>query len=284
MKFKKRFYILRTLTNMHTGSGEVSLGIVDNMVQRDTVYETPTINSSSLKGALREYCEQEQGLDDKEMTAIFGSKPNSDDNSKNEQGKYRFFNAHLMAMPVRSSTKPFYMATSLMILKHFLSQCSFFEFKGEMVDQIQNFCSRVKEPERSRPIVFEPGDGAEKDKETIALEDYEAVIFRDSDSQIKTGIDFMTDLLKSGLALFHDDDFKELCKNLPVIARNNLENGESKNLWYEEIVPHHSLFYTIILKQEGQDIFDYDFHNNLVQIGAGATIGYGYTKFERHMV
>jgi CRISPR-associated protein Cmr4 len=254
------------------------------MVQRDTVYETPTINSSSLKGALREYCEQEQGLDDDKITTMFGSKPNSDDNSRNEQGKYRFFNAHLLAMPVRSSTRPFFMATSLMVLKHFLSQCSFFDLDGEMVDMINTVCNKVKKPEKGRPIVFDVEETREKQKKTIILEDYEAEVTGEPDNQMKAGIEYMTKLLQTGIALFHDDDFKELCRNLPVIARNILENGESKNLWYEEVVPHHSLFYTIILKQEGQGIFDYDFNNNVVQIGAGATIGYGYTRFERHML
>jgi CRISPR-associated protein Cmr4 len=281
MKFEKRLYIIRTLTNMHPGSGEVSSGIVDNMVQRDAVYDTPTINSSSLKGALREYCEQEQGLDHDMIKNIFGSKPNSDDNSRNEQGKYRFFNAHLLAMPVRSSTRPFFMATSLMSLQHFLSQCSFFDLAGDMVHTIKSLCSKVKKPEKGRPFVFDAGETVEKQKKVVILEDYEAELINDTDDELKAAIEYVRQFLHDNIALFHDDDFKELCRNLPVIARNNLENGESKNLWYEEVVPHHSIFYTIILKQGGPDICDYDFNNRVVQIGAGATIGYGYTRFER---
>lgn len=268
---------------MHTGSGDVSVSIVDNMVQRDMVYETPVIHSSSLKGALREYLEQEIKLEDEKITAIFGSKPHMDDNNRSEQGKYRFFNAHLLAMPVRSNTRPFYMATSPMILQHFLSQCSFFELEGKMVNNIESFCNTVPQPGKGSPLVFDTGETAEQQKSYIILEDYEAEIIRKPDDSLKAGINYMTKLLPPAVALFNDDDIKELCKNLPVIARNNLENGTSKNLWYEEVVPHHSLFYTILLKTEGQDIFDYDFNNNIIQIGAGATIGYGYTKFERHM-
>ena len=155
----------------------------------------------------------------------------------------------------------------------------------DLIDSMINIAEDgIGGPEKGKPIVFDAEGTREKQKKTIILEDYEAEVTRDLDNQIKAGIEYMTKLLQTGIALFHDDDFKELCRNLPVIARNNLENGESKNLWYEEVVPHHSLFYTIILKQEGQSIFDYDFNNNVVQIGAGATIGYGYTRFERHML
>jgi CRISPR-associated protein Cmr4 len=50
--------------------------------------------------------------------------------------------------------------------------------------------------------------------------------------------------LGENILLMHHDDFTDACSdyNLPVIARNNLENGESKNLWYEQIVPHQSRF------------------------------------------
>ncbi len=54
---KKNIYIIDCLTNMHVGSGETNFNIVDNQVQRDSVTEFPTINSSSLKGALRDFAE-----------------------------------------------------------------------------------------------------------------------------------------------------------------------------------------------------------------------------------
>lgn len=79
-----------------------------------------------------------------------------------------------------------------------------------------------------------------------------------------------------------DRDFVSLCSddNLPIIARNVLDNGESKNLWYEQVVPAETVFYTIIDSKGdatlANKIGDKD---ALVQIGANATIGYGYCKF-----
>lgn len=85
-----------------------------------------------------------------------------------------------------------------------------------------------------------------------------------------------------------EDMFKELCSddNLPIIARNVLENGESKNLWYEQVVPAETVFYTII-DDKGDSILASKIAADkkdekktpLIQIGANATIGYGYCKF-----
>lgn len=77
-------------------------------------------------------------------------------------------------------------------------------------------------------------------------------------------------------------EFEERCSddNLPIIARNVLENGESKNLWYEQVVPAETVFYTIIDDKGDRVLADKIVAENaLVQIGANATIGYGYCKF-----
>ena len=86
------------------------------------------------------------------------------------------------------------------------------------------------------------------------------------------------------IVILKEEIFKdEISRRLPVIARNCLENGVSKNLWYEEVVPRESVFYTGIVNSQNTEKFE-DFcrklEDNLIQIGANATIGYGFTKFE----
>ena len=75
------------------------------------------------------------------------------------------------------------------------------------------------------------------------------------------------------------DTFTTYCNDdaLPIIARNCLENGESTNLWYEQVLPSLSVLATVIVtKESGQmDLLN----EKIVQIGANATIGYGYCKF-----
>jgi len=57
-----------------------------------------------------------------------------------------------------------------------------------------------------------------------------------------------------------------------------LDNGESKNLWYEQVLPAETVLYTII--QEDGNVLKDALNGQVVQIGANATIGYGYCKFE----
>lgn len=79
-----------------------------------------------------------------------------------------------------------------------------------------------------------------------------------------------------------NDAFIDLCSddNLPIIARNVLENGESKNLWYEQVLPAEAVLYTLIDGKEDNTLAnELTKENAIVQIGAGATIGYGYCKF-----
>ena len=53
--YNNKAYIIKTKTNLHAGSGDTNFGIVDNQVQRDTISNIPVINSSSLKGAIRDH-------------------------------------------------------------------------------------------------------------------------------------------------------------------------------------------------------------------------------------
>ena len=73
------------------------------------------------------------------------------------------------------------------------------------------------------------------------------------------------------------ENFKQL--DLPVIARNNLENGISKNLWYEEVVPSDSRFtFMIIGPDELMTKLNEVITETTVQIGANASVGYGFCK------
>ena len=72
-------------------------------------------------------------------------------------------------------------------------------------------------------------------------------------------------------------EFSELCNNdnLPIIARNAL--GVNTNLWYEQVVPSETIFYAII--QEPNSALKDCMNGKIIQIGANATIGYGYCEF-----
>lgn len=75
-----------------------------------------------------------------------------------------------------------------------------------------------------------------------------------------------------------NEDFEQL----PVIARNKLDNGESKNLWYEEVVPAESRFVFFVSYDEKDEKIFKEFNKiieeRVIQIGANGSIGYGFCK------
>lgn len=74
--------------------------------------------------------------------------------------------------------------------------------------------------------------------------------------------------------------FKTISEELPVVARNYLDNGESQNLWYEEFVPRESVFGLVVqASTEDLSIFNKIVNNKVIQIGGNATVGYGYCLF-----
>lgn len=90
-----------------------------------------------------------------------------------------------------------------------------------------------------------------------------------------------------GRKFLKTDAFSTKCNNLnlPIIARNVLDNGESKNLWYEQVVPAETIFYAITQEPEPDRTKDEKclseyINDKIIQIGANATIGYGYCLFK----
>lgn len=268
---------ITALSNMHVGSGDINFGVVDKLVQKDVVTDLPTINSSSLKGALREFFEKEMEKYDLARFA-FGPSPRDVQPGGGHQGEgnYTFFGANLLSVPVRSNSRPFFRATSPILLTQFLSDIETFGIKINASSNIQRFLKKIN-PTKEHPLIFE-NLSAE-----VVLEGLEAV-YCELDSK---NMDSLKSILGDNIAIFHHDGLKELCDELPVVARNNLENGISRNLWYEEVVPRQSLFYFILgtpQSDETKEMYS-EFLNglegNLVQIGANASIGYGFTKIDK---
>ena len=265
---KRDLYTITTLSNLHVGSGDINFDIIDNQVQRDAITTLPTIHSSSLKGAFRE-----ASGEGNYTNYIFG--PDNSSNDSHQTGAFHFFEASLLARPVRSNKKPYFMATSVGVIENFLEFLEDFEMKIDAeVKSALKALSSVK-VEEGKPLIFEKLDG-------VILEDSEA-------SSKVLDVSALEAFLGKNLALFADEDFKAL--TLPVLARNYLEDGVSKNLWYEEVVPKKSKFYFAIAKptnldeadkQEKLDAFEKRFDNSShVQFGGNKSIGYGYSKVEK---
>lgn len=267
---KTALYTIQTLTNLHVGSGDANFDIIDNQVQRDAITTLPNINSSSLKGAFREHFTQfdANGM----IQYVFGPEASSDEN--HQTGAYSFFEAKLLTRPLRSNVKYFFNATTPPLIKEFLLSIEMFNITIESeLKSALTALSNLK-VETKKPLVFE-------DIKNVILEDLQAQFQQFDTSKLSS-------FLGKDLALLNEKDFKELA--LPVLARNKLDNGMSKNLWYEEVVPKATKFYFFIAKPTNKDAkdneqkiegFERRFDSEeIIQIGANKSIGYGFCKVE----
>ena len=246
---KANIFLIRCLSNMHVGNGEVNYSLVDNEVEKDVVLEgTPVINASGVKGALREHFEQKWGKDDERIIRIFGG--------EKRQGQYKFLQATTLFRPLRVSDgkESFIEATTPELLNHFTGTACALGAKVPTFSTEIGICGQnVLEVEGKREKAI------------------------NADSQIG-------ELLKkafsseASLAYYVTHSLEEY--PLPVLARNVLDDGGiSKNLWYEEVVPHETILWTAILTPEEMDVeFLSALKNDVLQFGGSASVGYGLTK------
>ena len=223
-----RVFKITAKTNLHVGNesgGDFT--IIDKAIQRDPLTGLPCINSSSLKGAINEFCCNAVQMSANDRKQLFGS-DKKEKNGDSKKGEAIFFDAKLLFLPQQDDNTLYHYATTQDIVRM-------------MNERIALLGAKVK---FQLPTQYPEGPQAKAVK-TVSAKEMENIC---------------------------SDD------NLPIIARNVLDNGESKNLWYEQVLPAETVLYTVI--QEEGDVLAKALDGKIVQIGANATIGYGYCKFE----
>lgn len=268
------WYLLQCLTHLHAGRGDTNYDIVDKEVQRDPIENLPVIHASSLKGAFREWFKNQRAVDGNVVNTIFGNDSKRNGNQELKQGSHQFFEARLLALPVRSSHLPYFLATSKEVLVDCFDQLSSFGIPYSPADDLVT-ALRTLDPQPEEPLALTPqtltGD--------LYLDEFKAkpVVNETVRQALKTILGY------EHIALFNHTTLKEVAERLPVIARNNLENGRSVNLWYEEIVPRQSRFSLFVRHPDTEAEFDQTLSaaGGRVQVGANATIGYGQCTLRR---
>lgn len=240
---KPHIYTITCLTNLHVGSGDTNYNIVDKEVQRDPVTNLPTIHASSLKGALRDHF---VALGDETyVKTVFGD--------GDTPGQVKFFSAQLLARPLRvSSGNGFFVRTT----------------SPGIVSQLRDLLLNLGVEANQLPENFPAleSDTVYGTASGIRLEGMAWQSWQRDDEKLKL-------LIGDKYAVVSDETMSQF--DLPVVARNCLENGKSVNLWYEELVPHQSVFYFAALVPEGISLFS---EKQVVQIGGNASIGCGFCE------
>lgn len=265
-------YLLRAITNLHPGSGQTDFGIIDKHVQRDPVTDLPIIFASSLKGSLRELFSVHKIT---EEVKVFGSDTKA--NTLN-QGQYRFFDAFLLSLPIRSSRNFYYPAICPELIADFLAHLTEVQHAGA-----KDWAKKLAPLTRLKTACYSGDKVGVVRMEQHRLEHIDQIT---TDAEVKEAISELHKLLEVyRLAILSAEDFQRLAKELPTIARNHLDNGISDNLWYEEIVPRETRFYcSVVRPDEVQDPLQ-DALTNLfkhtIQVGGNATVGYGVCKMTK---
>lgn len=264
-------------TPLHAGSGQ-AVGVVDLPVQREKTTNWPTIQASGLKGAFRNAHEDGDG---RNANDIFGS-----DKSGDQAGAVSIGDARLLLFPVRSSCAPFLWVICPAILRKLKRD-------GKIVGKLYEWTiPEVQEEqylglsEQNGAIIFEDlmlSGGGQIDEAIIA-----------SIKELVPGDDFYnTSTLEKYLCLVSDASFAMLVETgTEVQARIELykESKTSKNLWYQELVPSNTIFYTVIsmadARKKGEEVNNaallmeslQDTLKEYVQIGGDETLGRGWTR------
>lgn len=268
-----QLFLITNHTNLHVGAGSSNQGVIDSLIQRDHVDGLPGIHSSSLKGALREFFKEgpDKSTLSSKISDIFGSEADSNSQSK---GNYIFHDGILLSYPVRSDKEPFFNAIAPMVFERLLENI-------ELLNLPINFDFETKLKELASynfekyPTVFNYTTTHKFKIEEFVVEGVNTK--NDSSDAFK----MIESLCGERLVMFNNEDFKTITDdyNLPVIARNQLENGASKNLFYEQVVPRKTKFYFFASNYSSNNDLNSCIDNKRIQIGANGSIGYGLCNF-----
>ncbi len=254
-KQAKLFFMLCE-TPLHAGSGD-DLGVVDQPIQRERHTGFPKVESSSLKGALREVFEKmtEISLNGKEqdkekfkkaIELTFG--PESGDK---HAGALGFTDSRLLLFPVKSVKGVFAWITCPQVLERFkndLSLCGIEKkFKIPLKMTAPENCSLFI---KKGKIVLEEYTFAlgKDDKDCTDLAKWLSVNVLPSEDSYS----YWRDKMKQDVIVLADDDFRDFVNmSTEVITRIKIDNKtgivQSGALFTEEYLPVESVMYSLVL-------------------------------------
>lgn len=267
---KAALYKMHCLTNQHVGSGDAGYSVIGNEVEKDIVLGTPTIHASGVRGSYRAYFKH-KGVKEETILEWFGSdiKDSQKDQRGSQPGRLRFLAANLLARPVRVSkgNVAYVLATTRSLLKTYAQLCRQFGFSAPQ------FLAELAALSMEKNYFFS--------KDAAKVEKVEECVVQPVTTGCAALQRFFAKLFpQESVVVLKEEEFQAI--ELPVVARNQLDDGTSVNLWYEEVVPHESVFYNIVLAHTGDlNTFDQEIHSKVIQFGGNASVGCGYTLVTR---
>ncbi|MCL2425308.1 MAG: type III-B CRISPR module RAMP protein Cmr4 [Oscillospiraceae bacterium] len=286
----------RALSGLHAGSG-TDLGIVDSPIQRERFTGFPKLESSGIKGCIREAFTQIELPTNDFIDVAFGPADNGDKHA----GSVTFTDGRILLFPVRSARGVFAYATCPLVLNR-LSE----DFKIAKIAKItENDDVEISVGEKalaSSSALFIDSDNvileeytypAEQNKKVTALAKSIAE-WLDLSGYAKT-------LLENNLIVLDDENFSDITQNATeIITRIRIDNKTGTvvdgALFTEELLPAETVLYSLVMSsslflpedvksetkeaagsEQGKFMVDTLAKHipNYLQIGGNATIGKG---------
>lgn len=256
-------FLVYTLSPLHAGIGQ-SIGKVDLPIEREKHTTYPCVYATGLKGALKKYCDKNNGLD---IKLFFG-----DESDPAGMGGAIFTDLKILLFPVRSSKDCFKWVTCNHVLERFKRDLTIVSYDSSGLSNLSLT--------NAAPILdgsFDP-----QNQNHVILEDF-VFTYQNIDASQKF-LHGSWDVLKDNVYTIENGLFKYFVNHATqIIARNKLkENKTSDNLWYEETLPADTVLYSFIkpsvANQANLSDLKTVLDNKICQIGGNETVGYGICK------
>lgn len=311
---KFQLNLLRAISPLHVGSGS-EIGVVDLPIQREGHTQFPKIDSSSLKGAIRQASYNQE--DEATWIKVFGSVPDdkiltnkklADKQLAAHTGALSITDGRILFFPVQSLAGVFAYVTCPMVLNRFAQDIHSYQCR----DAIR--LAEVAEIAAKQGSVTTSSTQVLIDNKTLILKEFvyeashseEVSAFAEQIGQLSRLGSYFSDRL----VIVSDEDFSQFVQYATDVStriRIDPETGtvSQSALFNEENLPAESILYTIFYYQNSkqpnytnehfkvkdlefglsyQDISHY-IENNLpkvFQVGGNQTIGRGF--IERHTI
>jgi CRISPR-associated protein Cmr4 len=298
-------------TPLHAGSGD-DLGIVDLPIQRERHTSFPKVESSSLKGALREAFENAHdksnnkdfqmaihrtfGFDEKGKFAEATQNSFGKDNTQ-YSGSLAFTDARLLLFPVKSMKGVFVWLTCPQVLNKFAADMAITGTPFSTLGQLQsipitdgNALVASDKPMVNTVVVLE--EYAFNATVNNAVRDFavelSTIVFGDND------LTYWKGLLQNNLVVLSDNDFRDFTlMSTEVITRTKIDNEtgtvQDGALFTEEFLPNDSVLYSLVFASDEygknrktedanwvMDFFQKEIDTmGFFQLGGNATLGKG---------
>lgn len=277
-----RLLLVHALSPLHAGTGQ-GVGAIDLPIAREKATNIPYLPGSSLKGALRDLCDDKTAC-----RAVFGPDTQA---ASEHAGAAQFADARLVLLPVRSHAGTFAYTTSPYLLARLARDATdTLDAPPASVPALAGIehClvpqGSLLTATGSDRVILEDLDlrPAADAAATAWAEWLGARLFPDS-SEWRSS-------LAGRLCVVHDDAMGFLLETATeVVARIKLQDDtktvQEGGLWYEESLPAESVLASLVLagpardgsKLSAESVLDTigSLTRNTVQLGGKATVGRG---------